>query len=138
MSGILYAMAPETDIYRYVGVLAPVLWVLVESLLVATVGTTPGKLLCGIRVVDESGNTPRLSTSVVRSINIVLRGLLVLIPLMAAFAVRQPNKNLNSDDRSAWDIRAGTDLEFKHIDIIRFGILVVLAIALFVYFYAFV
>ncbi len=136
MYGVLYAMTPETNFFPFAGVLSPVLWVLVESLLVATIGTTPGKLLFGIRVVDESGDIPRLSKSIVRSINIVLRGLFVLIPLMSAFAMRQPNVNPNSDDRSSWDVRAGTDLEFKHIGIIRYGALVAIAIALFVYWYA--
>lgn len=87
-----------------------VIWGLGESLLVSTIGATPGKLLLGLRVVDgEEGAYPGLGKSLGRTFWLLVRGLLLGIPVLTKLAMFYWCSALMPPYKAPpWDKRAGT------------------------------
>lgn len=127
----ILSVNPEADLKIYVGLLPPIIWVLVESLLLTSIGTTPGKWLLGIRVLAESGDRPRLLQSFTRSFHVWLRGLALSAPLLSTFAMFLAYTNLKRHRRSTWDVRAGTDLEYSNVEIVRYVVAVAIGVIIF-------
>lgn len=78
-------------------------WVFIESLLLSTVGTTPGKWLFRTRLVAPSGGKPRYLAAISRSIKVWWRGLGMGFPIASLITLMVAHGNLTKNDITSWD-----------------------------------
>ncbi len=103
-----------------------ILWVLAESLLLNTVGTTPGKALLGIRVVDENGNRPSMPMALKRSLGVCALGVAFGLALASVVTQMISHRRFVMDGTTAWDEWAGSSIQVRRPSVL--GILTIFCI----------
>lgn len=97
-------------------VIAPaLLWIVPEATLLSLWGTTPGRLVLGLRVEDEKGSPPAFGKALLRSVLVWAGGLGFGLPLVMLLPVAQWMYALWHFQRSGdtlWDRSAGTRVAF--------------------------
>lgn len=97
------------DLGNYLSIaIVYIVWLVIESIFVSKLGTTPGKWIFDSKVVSIDGGTLSFSTSLKRSFSVFLNGMGLLIPLVNIFMlVASYNKLKNSIHMSftTWDIQ---------------------------------
>jgi uncharacterized RDD family membrane protein YckC len=78
-------------------------WVFLESLLLSTTGTTPGKWLFKIRLIPPSGEKPDYSTALSRSFKVWWRGLGIGFPLVNLITLIVAHVKLTKNGITTWD-----------------------------------
>lgn len=79
------------------------LWVFVESNLLATFGTTPGKWLLNISLKDMNGKRLDFKTAFKRSLGVWMGGMAIGIPILNFVALILSYNNLTKKGITTWD-----------------------------------
>jgi len=101
-------------------------WVFVESFLLCTWGTTPGKALLRIRIKKSDGAPIQISDALARSFRVWWRGTAIGVPLIALITLTFAYHKLQTDRITTWD--RDTGIVVTHGDI---GWVRVIALVLF-------
>lgn len=112
-----------------IGIALVFAFVFVETALLSSFGTTPGKWLLAISIKDQHGNNPSLPMSMARSLSVWVRGVAMGIPLVQILTFWYSYGELLAKQRSQWDEYAGTHVTVSAMDSSRL-ILLVLALIL--------
>lgn len=85
--------------------LAAVLWIPAEALLVASVGTTPGKYLVGMRITRSDGSLLSIAEAFTRAGSVWLIGCALMLPLVLLLTFNAQYNRLRKGKDSTWDER---------------------------------
>ena len=95
-------------------VLAPaLLWIVPEAVLLSLWGTTPGRLVLGLKVLDVNGTPPAFGSALKRSVLVWAGGFGFGLPILAILPVAQWMYAFRHFQRSGdtlWDRSAGTSV----------------------------
>ncbi len=108
-------------------VVALVLWTILEGLLIAQFGTTPGKWLLNLRVTNNDGTRPSTQKSLLRSLYVWFLGVGMWIPMLSLGTMLFGLYSLISRGATLWDRNLGTRVEQGRMTVPR----ILLAIAAF-------
>lgn len=125
-SGRGYEELPVEALLAWLAVFA---LVPVETLMLATVGTTPGKALLGLRVVRLDGRKPGLAAAFARTTDLLWRGLGLGLPMITLITSVVGFSTLVNQGRATWDIRNGLRVEATPIEGARWQTAVAIVIA---------
>lgn len=95
--------------------------VIVEGILIFLLGTTPGKFLMGIRVLDSNGKPPSFAASMKRAVLVLVYGNFLYIPIANIFASATAHGTIKSSGKATWD---SASAQVKHLTTNRFMIAV--------------
>ncbi|THD09002.1 RDD family protein [Rhodanobacter lindaniclasticus] len=112
------------------GVAVIFFWVFIESLLLSTMGTTPGKWLFKTRLVAPSGGKPSYSAAISRSFKVWWRGLGIGFPIASLITLIVAHGNLTKTGITTWDRDDGFTVVHDRIGPVRI-IFAVIAFLLF-------
>lgn len=101
----------------------------VDALILAVFGTTPGKLLAGIRVETLDGR-PIGALALRRNLRVYVNGMFLGLPLLSFFAMVRARDRLLNEDMTSWDEELGTRVVDRGSNELRTVAVAVLAIAL--------
>lgn len=93
--------------------------VLIESILLSTWGTTPGKWLLRIYITDEDGHRLSFVNALKRNSIALLIGLGAGIPLIAFITLAYSYYHLNNLGKTYWDKQIGSMVSHKQIGLLR-------------------
>lgn len=116
---------PGSD--QLVGLIVVFGWVFLESLLLSTTGTTPGKWLFKTRLIPPSGEKPNYSTALSRSFKVWWRGLGIGFPLVSLITLLVAHGKLTKNGITTWDKDDGFTVVHDRIGPLR----VIVAVAFF-------
>lgn len=86
-------------------------WIVVEALLLSTLGTTPGKALLGVRVRTVTGENLNFFQALSRTTGVWIRGEGLGIPLVSLVTLIVAYNKLMGDRITSWDREGGTVVE---------------------------
>lgn len=89
------------------GIILIFMWIFVESLLLSSFQTTPGKWLFKIKLATASGAQINFSQALSRSLKVWWRGLGIGFPIVSLFTLVIANTNLTRDGITSWDRESG-------------------------------
>jgi len=89
-------------------VVALVLWTILEGLLIAQFGTTPGKWLLNLRVSNSAGTRPSTQQAVLRSLYVWFLGVGMWLPMLSIGTMLFGLYSLMSRGVTIWDRNLGT------------------------------
>jgi hypothetical protein len=114
----LYAFVTEGGRWVQVLVFGPLSWILsapIVAVLLAKFGTTPGKLLFGLRVVPTDGIAPMLPRLMQRELRVLIWGVGLGIPLLGLLAMITSFETVNKGEPARWDEAAGLAVEARRV-----------------------
>lgn len=85
----------------------------VLAVLIGLTGTTPGKLIAGVRVLDRDGKVLGIGRGFVREFNVALRGMGLSIPLVVLICNVGAYNALQADKASSWDRELGSVVWYR-------------------------
>jgi hypothetical protein len=106
------------------GLVVPFAWVFIESLLLSTTGTTPGKWLFKIRLIAPSGQKPNCSAALSRSFKVWWRGCAMYLPLATFLTQLIAYGNLMKNGITTWDKDEGFSVSHERIGPVRLSVAV--------------
>ena len=109
-SSILYA---TNDMVMGIIILA--VWVLIESVMLSTWGTTPGKWFFRITIRDSEGNMLNYSDSLSRCFSVWLKGLGAGLPLVSIITTLIAYNTLTTTGRTSWDMSGNFTVTHEEI-----------------------
>lgn len=101
------------------GVIILFFWIFIETILLASLGTTPGKWLLNIRVVDLNANKLNFSVSFRRSFNVWWEGLGLGIPLISLVTLIVSFNKLKNEGITKWDQVLQLRIRYKRLGFFR-------------------
>ncbi|HEY0334325.1 MAG TPA: RDD family protein [Stenotrophomonas sp.] len=107
-------------------------WLLAEGLLLSLLGTTPGRLLFGIRVRDASGQRLSTGSAYHRALLVLVQGMGLCVPIVTLVTKFLAHNRLTSSGNTLWDAKVGSTVKCGEIGTIR----LVLSVSVFVVLYA--
>ncbi|MBP9011133.1 MAG: RDD family protein [Smithellaceae bacterium] len=110
------------------GMIILFIWIFVESLLLSSFQTTPGKWLLKTKLVSASGEKINFSQALARSLKVWWRGLGTGFPIATLITLIVANKNLTRDGITSWDRESGFIVTHETIGVPR----ILAAIAFFI------
>jgi len=119
---------PETVLENTSGLALDILvlftWIFFESLLLAFVGTTPGKALFRIRLRIQGCDSIPFLNAFYRSLRVWWRGFGAGLPLVSVFTLWHAETVLEEDGITSWDKDGVFEVTYKKIGIFRaaFGV----------------
>lgn len=114
---------PGSDILFGLALL--LIWVFVESLLLSSVGITPGKWLLNTRLVPPSGGKPGFTAAFSRSVKVWWRGLGIGFPIISIITLVIAHGDLKESGSTTWDKDTGFVVVHGRIGFLRAAIAVV-------------
>lgn len=105
-------------------------WIFVEAMMLATWGTTPGKALLRVRVA-QNGQPPRFGTALSRSFRVWFFGLGIGFPVVTAITMLVAYNKLMKGGQTSWDRKLDLTVLHSEIGALRWAVLVVILIGLF-------
>jgi len=102
-------------------------WIFVESALLSTCGTTPGKWLLKINLSGRSGRLD-FSSALNRSFAVWLKGLGLGIPIVSLFTLVSSYNHLNREGVTTWDKDGCITVTHDKIGIIRAIVAVIISV----------
>lgn len=105
-------------------------WIFVEAMMLATWGTTPGKALLRVRVT-QNGQPPRFGNALSRSFRVWFFGLGIGFPLVTAITMLVAYNKLMKRGKTSWDRKLDLSVLHGEIGALRWAVLVVILIGLF-------
>lgn len=130
--GIIYPGALSGKVSEQLfGIAAMFVWVFVESMLLSTIGTTPGKWLLKTKIVPPIGTQMNFSTALSRSFKVWWRGLGIGLPIASLITLILAHNSLTKNAIASWDRDDGLTVTHEKIGIIR----TLVVIAFFVVFF---
>ena len=85
------------------GMLVVFVWIAIETVLLSTWGTTPGKWLLGITLRTRQGGKLDAGAALRRSFNVWLKGLGLGIPIVCLITLAASHKRLTKQGETSWD-----------------------------------
>ena len=107
------------------------MWVFIESLLLSSLGVTPGKWLLNIRLVPPSGERASFTTALSRSVKVWWRGLGVGLPIISIVTLVIARADLKETGSTTWDKDTGFAVVHGRIGLLR-AMVVVVSFCLFI------
>jgi len=104
------------------------LYIFVEPILLATVGTTAGKALLRARLRKPDGRKLSCGNALMRSFKVTFKGLAIGVPFISLFTMYNAYNHLSSKGITTWDQEERVLVTHKKLGII-YIILLVLAVA---------
>ena len=128
---ILGALAPALAKMSkaLLGFLILLVWVFIETALLASWGTTPGKWLLSTAVRTARGAKPDGWAALSRSFDVWLRGLGVGIPLISLFTMVKAYNRLKTTGDTLWDANGGFVVRHEPLRAARLVLVVLVALA---------
>lgn len=116
-------------------VMVTYLWILVESLLLSTWGTTPGRLLLKIKLRDKKGCKPRFFNALIRSFTVWWKGMALGIPLFFFITLWLSYQKIRKNGTTSWDLEGVFKITFgntgkKHVALYLLSIISLIFIQL--------
>ncbi len=102
-----------------VGILIGVLWIPIEAACLALSGTTLGKWLFGIRVLDSKGNPLSYGMAFGRSLRVFIAGSACGIPFVALITGYLSYRRLTTKGVTYWDSDAGSIVTHQSWTVVR-------------------
>ncbi|MBZ9689813.1 RDD family protein [Clostridium estertheticum] len=90
------------------GVILCIIWLLIESMMISTLGTTFGKWIFSSKVISIDGGRLKFSKALLRSFSMCFNGLGLMIPVVSLFTLSnsfKQIKNQNYGGFTKWDIQ---------------------------------
>ena len=107
--------------------------VVLDSVLLATFGTTPGKALLGLSVSKRDGSKLEFGESMQRAVTVFARGCALGIPFLAPFAmIVAAVQTLSADGDAPWDKAQGLRVDSKDVSSGAWKAIIIGAIVLWV------
>ncbi|TXK72382.1 RDD family protein [Paenibacillus sp. N3.4] len=102
---IISVFAPYFGLWKYIfGMILLILWILIEAVLLSTIGTTLGKFLFGVKVHNENGLKLTFKQAMKRGLLVWWRGLGMGIPVITLITYWDGYNNLKHKLReTTWD-----------------------------------
>ncbi|WP_426447188.1 RDD family protein [Paenibacillus sp. S-38] len=94
-------------------ILFALLWLPVESLLLSAWGTTPGKLLFGVKVRRTDGEKAAWTQAFRRSMLLLWRGLGLEVPVISMLTMLNAHHELHRHGQTSWDRDTGLQVEYR-------------------------
>ncbi len=113
IGALVIAEMPDLEIAWTLPFLALWLMVPLEALFLAAGGSTPGKALFGLRVVDTRGRALGFGSACARGFLVLMRGLAFGIPVVSLVFAATAAGPLLKDGLTTWDKQLGTRVETK-------------------------
>lgn len=114
------------------GLLVMLSWVLQESMLLSSWGTTPGKWLFKTHLRDASGNKLKLPQAAGRSLAVWIKGLGLGIPIVTLFTLLSAKSELTNQGITSWDKDGSFVVTHKTIGAIRIIIAIIFFMCFFI------
>jgi len=115
----------SVQLFELVALVAIFAWVFVESLLLSTTGTTPGKWLFKTRLIPPSGEKPDYSTALSRSFKVWWRGLGIGFPIVSLITLIGAYGKLTKNGITTWDKDDGFTVVHDRIGPLRIIVAVI-------------
>ena len=109
----------------------PFLWVFIESLLLSSFGTTPGKSLFRVTLALPPGSSMTLQQALSRSFKVWVRGLGFGLPIVNVVTLVFAHHRLKKNSQTSWDLEGGFTIAHSRIGFFRILIAVVFFIVVF-------
>ncbi|MEZ5692078.1 MAG: RDD family protein [Rickettsiales bacterium] len=107
-SGLVFPEYLDNRVFLSISIVTT--WVIIEPFFIALWGSTPGKWMLGVKVLRIEGNKLSLSESVLRSIQVWLKGLAIGFPLFNLFAMARARTKLVNEGSTSWDTPKGNQV----------------------------
>lgn len=104
---------------QILGLIIVFAWVFIESLLLSTMGTTPGKWFFKTSLIPPSGEKPDFSTALSRSFKVWWRGLGIGFPLASLITLIVAHGKLKKNGITTWDEDIGFTVVHERIGPVR-------------------
>lgn len=113
------------------------IWMPFEAALMSTIGTTLGKFLFGIKVLQSNGESKfKFKEALGRSVGASGYGAAFGFPLVNLAFFYSAYKNLRENKQTSWDQKRGLSVEFEKLGLVKKGIafsLILLALSIAAY-----
>ena len=123
-----YELIKEEDIYNFLIIF---LWIFVEAILLSIWGTTPGKWLLKIKVLDSSGKALDFSSTTKRSFLVWWRGMGIGIPIITFIALIIAHGKLTKKGKTSWDRDLGFTVSHGKIGSLRTFLAIIIVFGFF-------
>jgi hypothetical protein len=100
------------------------LYILVEPILLSTIGTTVGKAFFGIRLRKPDGGKLSFGNALARSCKVAFKGLAIGVPFVSLFTMLNAYNRLSSKGITSWDLEERVLVTHKKLGIVRMILLV--------------
>ena len=108
----------------FLGMLVIFIWILVESSLLSTWGTTPGKWLLKTTLRDSTGGKLSFSSALTRSFSVWGRGLGIGFPIASLITLIIAHNSLLKEGITSWDREGSFVISHNRIGPIRIIVLI--------------
>ncbi|PCI76057.1 hypothetical protein COB21_04935 [Candidatus Aerophobetes bacterium] len=115
-----------TSFHPYFFISVIFFWIFIETFLLSTVGTTPGKWLLSMHVSQKNGKKLSLRDSLHRSVSVWWLGLAAGVPIICLVTMLVASVKLSSTGTCSWDKMEGYKVSHKKLN--PFKVLVFLVI----------
>lgn len=116
------------------GILILFAYMPVESIMLSSWGTTPGKALLRIRLRKLTGNKLTYAEALTRSFNVGVKGMGIGIPLIALITLIAAYKNLTKNRITTWDKDGNSHVSHKTVGAIRIIVTILFFFIAFIFF----
>lgn len=90
-------------------------WNFLEAFFLSIFGSTPGKFLFSIKILDKNGNKPSFSLGLQRAFEVWVKGLCLGIPIVSIFTMIASQRKLLNEGVTSWDKSYQTKVIHKKI-----------------------
>ncbi len=112
------------------GIVSLFIWIFIETILLSTWGTTPGKGLLRVRIRNSNGGKLTFSEALKRSFTVWIKGMGIGFPIIALFTLSGSYDNLRKKGITEWDEKGNFVVTHQKIGAIR----AIVAISVFIIF----
>jgi len=95
------------------------IWTFIEAALLSTWGTTPGKWILKVSVLNRNNNKPNYQEAFSRAISVWFNGLGMAIPLVSFITLIVAANKLTTKGITSWDKNGGFIVSHKTIGTLR-------------------
>lgn len=115
-----YLVGVPSAVYAFCVLIA---WMLIEPIWLATLGTTPGKLLLGIKIRDQNNQKLSIIAGFKRSCSVWFYGFGVGILLISLFTLVSAYSDLTKRGATRWDRLGHIRVSYEKLSILKVTIL---------------
>lgn len=110
------------------GILTTLLHVVLEAVLLAVIGTTPGKWLLGVRLTDSEGQALTFTDALGRAFHVWWRGIGAGIPYVMVITMVSAKKRLERTGTTPWDQQRNCRVSTQPVGAMRKAMAVLLVL----------
>lgn len=130
-SGVEFLSNPASN--TILGIIAVTCATLPNAIILATTGRSIGKLVFGMRVTTQSGDTPTFMQALNRELRVTTMGMFFGIPIFTLIAMWRSYENVQRTGAATWDEELGLVVAYRtettmHRVLFAFGIVLILAL----------